>query len=63
MMTAVAAIQQALEAVQRQLEIVKLEEPTLTFREQERIARSRCSAEVMQANAAIEMEQARTSGR
>jgi hypothetical protein len=53
------AVQDAVAAIQRQLELVKLDFPDLTTRQQDQVARSRCIEEIAAANLALDMERIR----
>lgn len=50
------AVPRALDAIERQLELVRLDFPDLPPREQLQIARSRCPDEIAAANVAVDLE-------
>jgi hypothetical protein len=50
----IAAVQAALDAIARQLELVRLDFPNLPPRQQEQIARSRCIEAITAANMALD---------
>jgi hypothetical protein len=50
----IAAVQAALDALQLELALVRLEEPCLTPRQQEQLAKARCVEEITAANMAID---------
>jgi hypothetical protein len=53
------AVKTAIAAVQHQLELVRLDFPTLTPRQHEQIAKSRCNDLIAAANVAIDLQAAK----